>query len=128
MIALAVCWLILFRAARAVGDRILGYAGADTQNEDHWFVAFWVGLLTLGSAALAVAVFAPTYYASPLLLFALAPRVPVPPRYFWPIAAAMTYTSSSPVRLYDTALYHQPAIEWMSAQGLVPGSRTLRFF
>jgi hypothetical protein len=121
MIALAICWLVLFRASTAAGGLMLGFTGAEPADEDHWFVAFWVGLLTVAAAVLAVVPFAPAYYAAPILLFAFHPRAPSPPRCFWPIAAAMTYVASSPVRLYDTALYHQPAIEWMSAQGLVPG-------
>ena len=127
MIALAVCWLVLFRASAAAGDLILRGLGAPPSEEDHWFVSFWVGLLTLASAVLAVVPFAPAYYAAPVLLIGLYPKTPAPPAGFWLVAGAMTYVSSSPVRLYDTTLYHQPAIEWMSAQGLVPGLALVQF-
>lgn len=135
MIALALAWIILYRAAVVLGDLLLRALGAPppaTQPDaDHWFLTFWTGLLALASATLAVTLVAPAPYAAPLLLFALFPRAaqtPLkPPRHFWFIAAAMTYTASSPVRLYDTALYHQPAIEWMSAEGLTPGLALLHF-
>lgn len=131
MIALALCWLFLLRASTAAGDLILGFVGAATDGEDHWFVAFWTGLLALASLALAITIFAPAPYSAPLLLLALLPRASAPrnspPRWFWAIAAAMTYTSSGPVRLYDTALYHQPVIEWMSSRGLVPGLALIHF-
>src|SRR5690349_13277324 len=128
MIALAVCWLALLRASAAAGDVILRFLDtAPAVDDNHWFVSFWVGLLAIAAAVLAVVPFAPAYYAAPVLLLGLYTRAPAPPRCFWPIAAAMTYVASSPVRLYDTALYHQPAIEWMSAQGLVPGLALVHF-
>ena len=127
MIVLAACWFVLLRACSAAGELLLTLAGADSGDEDRWFISFWVGLLGLASAVLALLPFAPAYYAAPLLLLAFYRHVPAPPRYLWPIAAAMTYVASSPVRLYDTALYHQPAIEWMSSQGLVPGLALVHF-
>jgi hypothetical protein len=39
----------------------------------------------------------------------------------------MACVSSSPERLYDTALYHRPLIEWMAHEGLVPGLGVLHF-
>ncbi|MEP7362834.1 MAG: hypothetical protein ABI972_06230 [Acidobacteriota bacterium] len=127
MIALALCWLILFRASTAAGHLILRFVDAAPPDDDHWFIAFWVGLLSIAAVVFAVVPFAPASYASPVLVLALYRRAPAPPRFFWPIAAAMTYVASSPVRLYDTALYHQPAIEWMSARGLVPGLALVHF-
>ena len=125
MIALAVCWLFLFRASSVTGDLLLRGLGAPVEDDDHWFLAFWTGLLALGAFVLLAALALPTPYAAAVLLLALLPRASAPslapPRAFWAIAAAMTFTSSSPVRLYDTALYHQPLIEWLSSEGLAPG-------
>ena len=127
MIALAICWLALFRASIAAGDLILRFLGASPEEDDYWFISFWVGLLTIAAVVLAVVPFAPAYYAAPLLLLGLYTRTPATPGVFWPVAAAATYVSSGPVRLYDTALYHQPAIDWMSTHGLVPGLALVHF-
>lgn len=127
MIALAVCWLVLFRASAAAGDLILRFLGVSPGEDDHWFISFWVGLLSLAATVLAVVPFAPAFYAAPVLLLGLYTRTPPPPGVFWPIAAAATYVSSGPVRLYDTALYHQSAIDWMSTEGLVPGLALVHF-
>lgn len=125
MIALAVCWLLLYRAAAVTGGLLLSRLGATAEDDDHWFLAFWTGLLALGSFTLLVALALPAPYAACVLLLALLPRSSNarlrPPRVFWAIAAAMTFTSATPVRLYDTALYHQPLIEWLSSDGLAPG-------
>ena len=128
MLALAAVWLLLTRASLALGGRLR--AGAF--EEDYaWFPSLWTGLLALSSAALLTACFLPLspWVAAALLVppILIWRKPPAPPRYFWLVLAAMAFVSSGPERLYDTALYHRPLIEWMAHEGLVPGLGILHF-
>jgi len=128
MLALFLCWLAMFRASCALGSRL---CRGVFDEDGEWFPAFWTGFLILSSIALAVACFTPltpwvaaALLAPPLLIWR---QPPAAPRSFWIVLAAMTYTSSSAERLYDTGLYHRQLIDWMARDGLVPGLGILHY-
>jgi hypothetical protein len=128
MVALFLSWLAIFHSSRALGARL---TSGLFEEQAEWFPAFWTGLLMLSSVALAISCFTPlTPWIAFVLLFppiVVWRKAPPAPWFFWIVLAAMTYTSSSAERLYDTALYHRQLIEWMARDGLVPGLAILHY-
>ena len=130
MVALFLIWGLIFLASRGAGNLLLKRSGLELPEGERWFAAFWVGFLGLSSVGLAVAAVMPLRWELAGLLVPLAwlgrggPRAPWA---FWWVLAAMTSVSVNPERVYDTALYHRPLIEWMSQEGLIAGLGNLHY-
>ena len=110
-----------------------------TRSCDRFLTASFLGLLACSSLALTAALFTPLHpwlLAMPLLLL-ISPRVRVealtciPARKtiatlgLFGVAIAGLEAIGDP--LYDSALYHNPLISWMSNYGLAPGLGLLHY-
>lgn len=127
----------------APGQDVRGQDVREQDPLDFYILAIWFGLMVLGCALLGLALVLPLGSASALIpvlagAAALASRrtrdslrrkVPLPVAF----AAALVFlalayhASSVQVDAYDTGLYHQQAISWLSLFGTVKGLAWLHF-
>jgi hypothetical protein len=142
MLFLVGAWLVLAAVCIPVGIAILRWTGASVFDRagDRLVLSTWLGLLTLGSVLLAVALL---FALSPLvgavvgggmaaaalassavrdellsLLALLRPRLLLG---LLALAVGVAVATTQPVIWFDTGLYHESAIRWLSEHGVVEG-------
>jgi hypothetical protein len=147
MLLLLVVWCLLAACCAPIGAAILRVSHAEASFEedplDYGILSIWLGLLAVGCVFLALALVIPLSPWCALLPLAAAALLlsreplrssvlrPIPS----PLAIACVLTilglayhgSTVLVDAYDTGLYHQQAISWLSHFGLVKGLTWLHF-
>lgn len=142
MLLLLTFWCLIAACCAPIGAAILRVSKAESSFSDDPFdfliLAIWLGLMAVGCGLLALALvipLAPWCALLPLIIAALLwrkmPLQPIPA----PLAIAcailalgLSYHGSTVfVDAYDTGLYHQQAISWLSHFGLVKGLVWLHF-
>ena len=116
-----------------------GWPSWMTRSCDRFLTASFLGLLACSSLALTAALFTPLHpwlLAMPLLLL-ISPRVRVEALTCIPVRRTIATLALFGVviagleaiadPLYDSALYHNPLISWMSNYGLAPGLGLLHY-
>ncbi len=147
MLLLLVVWCLLAACCAPIGAAILRASHAEASFDedplDFQILSVWLGLLTVGCAFLALALVIPLSPWCALLPLGAAAlllsREPLRSTVLRPIpaplaiACALTilglsyHGSTVLVDAYDTGLYHQQAISWLSHFGLVKGLTWLHF-
>jgi hypothetical protein len=143
MAGLLIAWFLLGACAFTLGRTVLlalRAEGAFADPLDRMAIAVWLGLGTAASLSLAAGLF------GPVLLWAfLAPALVLAATGGRKFAAAFrlsgfqagccaavllvlaAHAAASSVDAYDTALYHQQAVSWLSHFGVVKGLAWLHF-
>lgn len=147
MAVILISWCLLGACAIALGLGILGTLRADRALPDpldRVAIAAWLGLGTAASLSLAVGLFAPVGpWVAPALLAASAAAAAALgwrklgaacrlSRFQTGCSAAVLvalacHAATVGVDAYDTALYHQQAVSWLSHFGVVKGLAWLHF-
>lgn len=125
MLTLLVLWLGMLTAAVVTGAAL---ARVDSTSEPFCYSAV-IGVLVLPAPLLAFSLLGPLAWWHFAAVWLLIPaglwawRRPVLPRPAWGplllMLAANAWSSSGPVMLYDTGLYHYPLLQWIDEVGTV---------
>jgi hypothetical protein len=131
MVTLFLLWLALLAAAVATGAALI----PTQETGDPFSYAAITGLLLLPAPLLVISLFTPLAWWHFVLVWTLLPlllwliRRPSLPRPHWTpllvLLAANAWSSSGPVMLHDTGLYHYPLLEILDTFGTIPGQAFL---
>ncbi|MBL8295163.1 MAG: hypothetical protein JNN08_25180 [Bryobacterales bacterium] len=131
MLTLLVLWVGFLGAAAVTGASLVRV----DETDEPFCYASVIGLLVLPAPLLVISLFAPLTWWQFAAVWLLIPAVlwawrrPSLPRPgWWPLGvmlAANAWSSSGPVMLYDTGLYHYPLLQWLDEIGTVPNQALL---
>lgn len=131
MLTLFLLWVGLLGAAAVTGASL----SRVEETDEPFCYASVIGLLVLPAPLLAISLTGPLAWWHFAAVWLVVPaglwvwRRPALPRPAWwslgVMLAANAWSSSGPVLLYDTGLYHYPLLQWLDEIGTVPNQALL---